>query len=118
ELEWTPEAPGAYEVEVRVRKGSKYVAIPATLDVLAAANDKPLTVVVVEQTLTDLSALTFMRKDEKDIPVAEGAADALTKINEKHGIVYLTGIEEVSLVKTKDWLKKKSFPRGPVFFWN
>jgi hypothetical protein len=118
ELEWTPEAPGAYEVEVRVRKGSKYVAIPSTLDVLAAAPDRPLTLVTIEQTLTDLSALTFMRKDEKDIGVAEGAAEALTAISEKHSIVYVTGVEEVSVVKTKDWLKKKGFPRGPVFFWN
>ncbi|HZU96798.1 MAG TPA: hypothetical protein VFF73_08915 [Planctomycetota bacterium] len=120
ELEWTPETPyqGSLEVEARVRKGSKYVAVPATLDVLLANHDRPLTLVTIEQTLTDLSWTTFMRKDAKDIPVNEGAAEALNKLWEKHGIVYMTGVEEVSLVKTKDWLKLKGFPRGPVFFWN
>ncbi|MEZ0229419.1 MAG: hypothetical protein ACAI25_12390, partial [Planctomycetota bacterium] len=61
---------------------------------------------------------TFMRKDAKEIPANEGAAAALAALAEKHSIIYMTGIEELSLVKTKDWLKLKGFPRGPVFFWN
>lgn len=121
ELEWAPDdktAAGSFEVEARVRKGSKYVAVPATLDVLLAQHERPLTIVSIEGTLTDFSAVTFMRKDAKDIPVNEGAAQALTALADKHSFVYMTGIEEVSLVKTKDWLKLKGFPRGPVFFWN
>lgn len=121
EVEWTPEAgaaPGGYEVEARVRKGSKYVAVPATLDVLIAASDRPITLVSIEETLTTMGWTTFMRKDAKDIPANEGAAAALTSLAEKHSVIYMTGIEELSLVKTKDWLKLKSFPRGPVFFWN
>jgi hypothetical protein len=120
ELEWTPEekTPGSFEVEVRVSKDSKLVAVPATLDVLFAKHDRPLAVVTIEQTLTDVSALKFNIKDAKDIAVNEGAATALSSVAEKHSILYITGIEEVSLVKTKDWLKLKGFPRGPVFFWN
>jgi hypothetical protein len=118
ELEWTPEAVGSYEIEARVRKGSKYVAIPAALDVLCAAHERPITLVTIEQTLTDVSSLSFMRKDAKDVTAAEGAAEALTKIADKNHVIYVTGIEEVSLVKTKEWLKLRGFPRGPVFFWN
>jgi len=122
EVEWTPEgspAPtGSFEVEARVRKGSKYVAVPATLDVLIASPDRPITLVSIEQTLTEVGWTTFMRKDAKDIPVSEGAPAALSTLAESHALVYMTGIEELSLVKTKDWLKLKGFPRGPVFFWN
>ncbi len=120
ELEWTPEgnATGGFELEVRVRKGSKYVAVPATLDVLIAAHDRPITLVSIEETLTSMGWSTFMRKDAKEIPANEGAAAALVSLAERHSIIYMTGIEELSLVKTKDWLKLKGFPRGPVFFWN
>jgi hypothetical protein len=120
ELEWTPDekAAGSFEVEVRVRKGSKYVVVPATLDVLIAHHERPLAVVSIEQTLTDLSVVTFMRKEARDIVAADGAAGALTTLANDRAIIYMTGIEEVSLVKTKDWLKLRGFPPGPVFFWN
>lgn len=117
ELEWKPDAAGSYEIEVRVRKGSKYVAIPASLELLCSQSGR-LVLATIEETLTDLAAVTFMRKDAKDVKAAEGAAEALAKVAEKHRVVYVTGIEEVSLVKTKEWLKAGGFPSGPVFFWN
>lgn len=118
ELEWTPEAQGSYELEVQVRKGSAYTAVPAPLALLVAARDKPIAIVTIEHTLTEFSATNFMRKDAKDVAASPGAPEALAKLAEAHHLVYLTGIEEVSLVKTKDWLRLRGFPTGPVFFWN
>jgi hypothetical protein len=118
ELEWTPEATGSYEVEVRVRHGSSYVAIPAPLELLVATHERPIAAVIIEHTLTDNSATNFMRKDSKDVAPIDGAADALAKLAEGHEVVYVTGIEDTWLTKTKEWLRLKNFPHGPVFFWD
>lgn len=119
ELEWTPPAAGQFDVEVRVRRGSSYVALPAPLLVAVPAPDRAVILVQVDGTVSQATNLTMFRGKANDqIPVVDGAALALRTLSQHYQLVYLTGLDETFTSKFRDWLTLRQVPRAPVVFWD
>lgn len=118
ELEWTPPAAGQYELEVRVRRGSQYVARPAPLVVAIPPAERTVILVQVDGTVSQATNLTMFRgKDNAEIPEVDGAGLALSTLAHHYQLVYLTDLDESFTTKFRDWMALRKVPRAPVIFW-
>lgn len=118
ELEWTPPAAGQFDLEVRVRRGSNYIALPAPLCVAAPPPERAVILVQVDGTVSQATNLTMFRgKANEEIPQVDGAALALQTLSNHYQLVYLTGLDESFTTKFRDWLALRQLPRAPVLFW-
>lgn len=118
ELEWTPPAAGQFELEVRLRRGSQYVALPASCVVAAPPPDRTLVLVHVDQTVSRATNVTMFRGTANDqIPAVDGAAVVLRGLSAHYQLVYLTDLDASFTGKFKDWMKLRQVPAAPTFFW-
>ncbi|MCO5172350.1 MAG: hypothetical protein M9894_39125 [Planctomycetes bacterium] len=119
ELDWTPSAPGQFDVEARIRRGSSYVALPAPLVVAVPPPERGVILVQVDGTVSQATNLTMFRgKPNDQIPQVDGAAVALRTLAQHYQLVYLTGLDETFTTKFRDWLALRQIPRAPVVFWD
>lgn len=119
ELEWTPPEAGQYELEVRVRRGSKYVAMPAPLCVAAPRPERTVIVVQLDGTASQATNLAMFRgKANQEIPAVEGAAAALGTLAAHYQLVYLTDLDESFTSKFREWMALRKMPKAPVIFWD
>lgn len=117
-LDWTPPGPGQFELEVRVRRGSEYVALPAALIVAVPPPDRAVILVHVDGTVSQATNLQMFRgKANEEIPAVDGAVDVLKTLGQHYQLVYLTDLDESFTVKFRDWLTLRQVPRAPVVFW-
>lgn len=118
-LEWKPDAPGRYDLEVRVRKGSEYVAFPAPIHVAVPPPEQTVILVHVDGTVSEATNLQLFRgKATSEIPAIEGASRVLTMLAASHQLVYLTDLESGFTARFKQWLEARQMPRAPVLFWD
>lgn len=118
ELEWTPPAAGQYELEIRVRRGSNYVALPAPLCVAVPPPDRTVLLVQVDGTVSQATNLAMFRgKANAEIPAVDGASFALKALATHYQLVYLTDLDESFTTKFRDWMALREVPRAPVIFW-
>lgn len=118
-LEWQPPEPGQYQVEVRVRRGSDYVALPGNLILAAPPAGRPMIVVHLDGTVHQASNLTMFRGTENaQIPAAAGAQAALRLLATHYQLVYLTDLDATFTNKFRDWLQRHDVPPAPVLFWS
>lgn len=118
ELEWTPPAAGQFELEVRVRRGSQYVALPAPLIVAIPPPERTVILVQVDGTVSQATNLTMFRgKANAEIPEVDGAALGLSTLAHHYQLVYLTDLDESFTTKFRDWMALRKVPRAPVLFW-
>jgi hypothetical protein len=118
ELEWTPPAAGQYELEIRVRRGSNYVALPAPLCVAIPPPDRTVLLVHVDGTVSQATNLAMFRgKANAEIPAVDGASFALKTLATHYQLVYLTDLDESFTTKFRDWMTLRELPRAPVIFW-
>jgi hypothetical protein len=117
-LEWTPPAAGQFELEVRVRRGSTYVALPATLIVAVPPPERGVILVQVDGTVSSATNLQMFRgKANDEIPAVDGAAEVLRTLGQHYQLVFLTDLDESFTTKFRDWLTLRQIPRAPVLFW-
>ncbi len=118
ELEWTPPGPGQYELEVRVRRGSQYVALPAPLCVAVPPPERAVILVQVDGTVSQATNLTMFRgKANAEIGEVDGAGLGLSTLAHHYQLVYLTDLDESFTSKFRDWMTMRKIPRAPVIFW-
>lgn len=118
-LEWKPEGPGRYDLEVRIRKGSDYVAFPAPIHVAIPPAEQTVVLVQVDGTVSEATNLQLFRgKATAEIPAIEGASRILAQLASTHQLVYLTDLESGFTGKFKEWLSARSMPQAPVLFWD
>jgi hypothetical protein len=118
ELEWTPPGPGQYECEARIRRGSKYVSLPAPFYVAVPPPERTVILVHVDGTVSSATNVTMFRGTPNDqIPAVDGAKAMLTTLATSYQIVYLTDLDEGFATKFKDWMRLRELPRAPIMFW-
>jgi hypothetical protein len=118
ELAWTPPTAGQYELEVRVRRGSTYVALPAAVCVAVPPPERPIVLVQVDGPVSSATNLQMFRGTANaEIPALDGASFALRTISQSYQIIYLTDLDEAFTTKFRDWMALREIPRAPVVFW-
>lgn len=118
ELDWEPPAAGQFELEVRLRKGSKYVALPAPCVVAAPPPERSVLLIHVDQTVSRATNVTMFRgTDNAKIDAVEGAAGVLQMLAAHYQLVYLTDLDASFTAKFKDWMKLRGVPSAPTVFW-
>lgn len=118
-LEWKPDAPGRYDLEARIRRGSQYVAFPAPLHVAVPHPEQTVILVHLDGTVSEATNLQLLRgKATAEIPAVEGAARILGQLATVHQLVYLTDLESGFTAKFREWLQLRGMPPAPVLFWD
>lgn len=118
-LEWRPEEPGRYLLEVRVRRGSQYVALPAPILVAVPPKDRTILLVQIDGTVSTATNLQLFRGTENEkIPAVEGAKETLEALGNHYQLVYLTDLERAFTDKFKAWLSLRGMPQAPILFWD
>ncbi|MEZ6185120.1 MAG: hypothetical protein R3F62_08950 [Planctomycetota bacterium] len=118
-VDFKPTETGLYTVEARIRRGSDYMAFPAEILIGVPAEDRPILLVQVDQTVSQATNLDMFRgKEVKDIPAVEGAKQVLDLLASPYQLVYLTDLEASFTSAFKAWLQQKGLPRAPVLFWD
>ena len=119
ELEWEPKDPAQYELEVRVRRGSEYVALPAPIFVAVPPPEKAIVLVHLDGTVSDATNMQLFQGTANDqIPPIEGAQTALAALATHYQLVYLTDLDATFTSVFKSWLELRQIPKAPVFFWD
>ncbi len=115
---WTPEGPGTWRVEARVRRGSGYVALPAPAVVAVPPPERTVIVVHLDGTASPATNLNMFRgTDNAQLPLADGAKLALGLLAQPYQLVYLTDLDASFGPKFRDWLALHELPEAPVLFW-
>lgn len=110
---WRPPAPGNYTFDVRVPPAglSHELPEPQTLLIACRAADEPMAVVDLDRTLVATGFQTVLVGDPE--PMA-GSAEVMARLSREHTIVYLTHRPDYFTIKSKQWLRRHGYPRGPV----
>jgi hypothetical protein len=85
----------------------------ARLFVLGA--EARLLVVDVDHTISDLRELDVPFTENVRIPSLPGSVETLNRLARDHLVVYLSARDESLYNKTRDWLRQRGFPDGPLF---
>jgi hypothetical protein len=118
-LEWKPASAGQYELEVRVRRGSEYVAMPAPVLVSIPPKGRTILLIQIDGTVSTATNLKMFRGTENaEIPAVEGARQTLETLANHYQLVYLTDLERAFTDKFKTWLELREMPRAPILFWD
>jgi hypothetical protein len=91
------------------------------VDVLPA--DAPILVLDLDHTVADVSPWRFAFADNRSVRPLPGAVEAIQGLAGSYHIVYLTARDHSFLTKTREWLRLRGLPDGPVFirrrrFWS
>ncbi len=108
---WTPPAAGVHEVEVVADPGERGRTI---LRVFVRDRDRRVLVVDLDGTVCAGSGLDVIRKPPAEIPVIEGAPDALTRLATRFDLLYLTARDDSLITRSREWLDLNGFPRAPI----
>jgi len=110
---WTPPAPADYAWEVRVSPTGLGHELPEPQTLLVACReaDEPMALVDLDRTLVATGFQTVLVGDAQ--PMA-GSADVMARLAREHTIVYLTHRPDYFTIKSKAWLRRHGYPRGPV----
>ncbi len=110
---WTPDVPGDTEFEVGPAPAGFEDAPPEpqTLLVACRAADEPIAVVDLDKTLVASGFQAVLLGDPKPMPHSTRVVEQLSR---EHTIVYLTHRPEYFGPKSKAWLRRQGYPRGPV----
>ncbi len=115
-LEWTPPSPGEFTLHASVDPTSTNTGASSTFLVGAYHPDDQFVVVAFDGTLTEKSGLKLpFERAHVPEPMAD-AVRVLTKISDRHHVLYLTGKDERSMQTVRDWLTEKGFPSGVALF--
>lgn len=118
ELDWEPPSAGQFELEVRLRRGSKYVALPAPCVVAVPPAERTVLLIHVDQTVSRATNVTMFRgTDNAKIEAVEGAPAVLRMLAAHYQLVYLTDLDASFTAKFKDWMKLRGVPSAPTVFW-
>lgn len=118
EVEWEPAGAGQFELEVRLRRGSKYVALPAPCVVAVPPADRTIVLVHVDKTVSQATNITMFRGTANDqIAVVDGAPLILRALATHYQLVYLTDLDVSFSSKFKDWMRLRQVPTAPTVFW-
>jgi len=119
ETEWTPDEPGTYVVEARIRRGSDYVAFPAPILVAIPPPERAIILVQLDETVSKATNLQMWRgKENEEIAAVEGARQVLEALAASYQLVYLTDLDASFTTKFKGWLTLRDVPPAPVLFWD
>jgi hypothetical protein len=118
EFEWTPPGPGQYACEARIRRGSKYIALPAPFFLAVPPSDRPVILVNVDGTVSTATNIGMFRGTANDqIAVVDGARAMLATLATSYQLVYLTDLDQTFATKFKDWMHLRELPTAPIMFW-
>ncbi len=78
--------------------------------------DAPVFVCDIDNTISRSSAFSPLVLPNASIRPVEGSREALAKIAQSMTILYLTARDHIFAAKTRDWLRQKDFPEGPLYF--
>ncbi|MBL4844579.1 MAG: hypothetical protein JKY65_03555 [Planctomycetes bacterium] len=106
-----PQTPGTYTFEVDLESPS--AKTKGTMWVLDKS--RPLAVVDIDGTISDLSEWRVPFQGGK-APAYAGSPELLRDLARTHQIVYLTARDDTFDPQTRAFLKKHSFPAGPVIY--
>ncbi len=110
---WKPPGHGVHEIAVEVAAGARYRA-GTRLRAFVRDKERLLLVVDLDGTVCAGSSLDVLRKAPADLPVVEGAPEALTRLAARFDLVYLTARDDSLIGRSRDWLDLKGFPQGPL----
>lgn len=110
-----PESPRVVRVKVRYEGSRNHQSAEATARVFVWDPQRPLLVVDIDHTISDLREFDVLLTDNARIPTLPGAVEGLSKLAREYGIVYLSARDEALYNKTKAWLTVRGFPEGPLF---
>ena len=112
-VSFTPPSAGDYRFQVDVSPAGFADAPPGSQELLVACrqSDQPIVVVDMDRTVVASGFHMVLLGDPEPMP---GSAGLLAKLAETHSIVYLTHRPDYFGPKSKAWLKRYSYPEGPV----
>lgn len=118
-LDWSAEKPGRYRLEVRLRRGSDYVSLPAPLTVAVPDPSRTVILIQLDETVSTATNLQMFRGTANpEIPAVDGAKAILDALATHYQLVYLTDLDASFTTKFKAWLELREMPPAPVVFWD
>ena len=112
EAVFVPLSPGDYLFRIEVLSTDGTDTWPqADLLVSCRASDTPIAVIDLDGTLMQSSFKKVLTGDPEPLPLAR---ETVERLAQDHTIVYLTHRPDYFGPKSKNWLARHGFPRGPV----
>lgn len=118
-----PLGPGTHLFRACLRSAG-WDAPPAEVLVRAIPRDAPIFITDIDHTIADVSPLGFILRANESVRPVPGAPEALREIARRFQVVYLTARDHIFTAKTRDWLRRRGFPEGPLYlrkgtrFWD
>lgn len=109
------EAPEVWRFTADYRGGVCHQPAVSNGRVFLWPTDSCLLVTDIDGTICDLAEFRVPFTSNRNTPTLPGCVEALNALAVEYRIVYLSARDECLYDKTRDWLREKGFPAGPLF---
>ncbi len=105
---------GLYEIEISYEGDHRLQPRADIATILAITKHKPILVLDVDGTLTQSN---WMKSEDDQLPYDADTVAVVNELSQRYAIVYLTARPMMLHSRTRLWLEKYHFPKGPILLW-
>ncbi len=115
-VNYIPRKLGEFTVLFECQEEADHDSGSASSMLFCRDKSKPIIVVDIDQTISDIALEKFLITKTQDIMPLPQAEKVLTDLSKTYDLIFVTARDKHLLKRTKEWLTLREFPKAPVFF--